>query len=536
MLTLRHITHTIGGRFLYEDVNFHIKENEKMALVGDNGTGKSTLFKIMAGEISPSQGSVNRDKKTTLGYYNQDLLSYETTNTTRAVVQEAFAEARDLQTKIEEILKKMESDTSAQLIEALGDLQERFSEIGGYEMDTQTEEMLGKLGFTPEQLDAPFNDLSGGWRMRALFAKLLLEKPSLLLLDEPTNHLDIVSIEWVENYLRKYDRSYVVISHDQRFLDAITTKTVAIENENLTTYHGNYTYYLEEKVRRQEIQQSQYENQQREIKHTEKFITRFRSNAKKSTLVQSRVKSLAKIERIESPKEKKRRIFIRWDMKKKPGREVVKIEEMSKAFPPKTLFNKASISIERGDKIALIGENGKGKTSLLKLITGHMAVDAGKITLGHQVMMEYHAQHQLEGLDPKATPLDTIREVIPDGDEPEIRAILGAFLFRKDDVFKKVSVLSGGEKARLSLAKTLAKNPNFLVLDEPTNHLDIGTIHSLTQALASYPGTLLFVSHDRHFIQQIANKIWYIEDHKVEHYPGTYDEYKDWELKMKDKG
>ncbi len=528
MVNIHALTHYIGGRVLYEDVSFQIKRDNKIAFIGDNGAGKSTLFKIIVGELTPSYGRVDYDKGTTIGFFNQELLSYETDLSIREVAMGGFEEALGLQRRIEVLLKRLEVDCGTRLLEELGDLQERFTQIGGYDMEASTDNMLAKLGFGKDLLDRPFNEFSGGWRMRVMFAKLLLQKPSLLLLDEPTNHLDIVSIEWVENYLKNYNEAFMVISHDRRFLDAVTNRTMEITHQKIQSYAGNYSFFRKEKAQRAITEQNAYENQQKSIKRTETFINRFRAKSSKAKLVQSRIKALDRMEKIPPAVESKNKIHIRFKTQKNPGKKIVTLDGVSKSFGDLLLLESTSAQIGRGDKVALIGENGKGKSTLLKLIAREIPIDHGTITLGHNVIAGFYAQHQLESLKPKETPLTSLRRVMADEDEGTIRATLGAFLFRNDEVHKKISVLSGGEKARLSLAVVLASSPNFVLLDEPTNHLDVKTIEALTESLQNYPGTLIFVSHDRHFVQQLANKIWYIEDMKIKEYPGTYDEYIHW--------
>ncbi|MGB0356778.1 MAG: ABC-F family ATP-binding cassette domain-containing protein [Cytophagales bacterium] len=532
MLRIKSITHQIGGRTLYKDLGFVINPKDKIGLVGPNGSGKSTLFKIMAKEITPTAGEVLYDKGESLGFFNQELLSYQTTQSIYEVTKEAFKEALALQKKIDEVLAVVEKNPSEALLETLGDLQERFAQLDGYDMTAQVHQMLTQMGFSKNLFDHPFNSFSGGWRMRVLLAKMLLRKHQVLLLDEPTNHLDIVSIHWLEKYLKTYTKAFIVISHDRRFLDNVTQKTIALGHERMKVYAGNYSFYEREKAQQAISQQSAYENQQREIKRTKEFINRFRAKSSHARLVQSRIKQLAKIERLTPAVKEKRNLRISFPIQQQPGREIANLENIAKSFGENCILRASNAQVVRGDKIGLVGINGRGNSTLLKIIAGEMAADEGKVMLGHNVCMAFHAQHQLESLQGEHTPLQCLYDACSGAKESLIRSTLGAFLFRKDDVHKKIKVLSGGEKSRLSIAKTLVQGPNFILLDEPTNHLDIETIEILSQALKAYEGTLIIVSHDRHFIQGITNKIWYLENKQIKAYPGNYDEYSYW-LKQK---
>ncbi|MEM9737635.1 MAG: ABC-F family ATP-binding cassette domain-containing protein [Bacteroidota bacterium] len=525
MITIEKLSQYIGGRTLYENLNLQINPSDKIGLVGYNGSGKSTLFKIMAGESTPSQGKVNRGKETTIGFLNQELLSYQTEQSIKNVAMQAFGHVIKIQQAIDATLLTMEKEYSEELMEKLSHLQEQFTLLNGYDIESKTEQVLESMGFTTEELNRPFSEFSGGWRMRVLFAKLLLQEPSLLLLDEPTNHLDIVSIQWVESYLKRYPHALMVISHDKHFLEATTNKIWEITHERVDVYNGNYAFYEQEKEQRKKTQQNAYVNQQKEIKKTEAFIARFRAKSSKASLVQSRIKSLNKIEKIAPVEDDKVRIKIRFQIQQTSGKEVAHLDHISKAFDELSLIKNSTAHIRRGDKIALIGMNGKGKSTLLKLIVGALPLDNGSITLGHHVTVGFHTQHQLESLKAEDTIYSTLHHALPNPNESSIRAILGAFLFRDDDVYKPIKVLSGGEKARVSLARSLALGPNFLVLDEPTNHLDMVAIDVLCQALQQYEGTLLFVSHNRYLIEKVAKTIWYLEDEKIKEYAGSYREF-----------
>ncbi len=512
---------------MYENANLHIKPKDKIGLVGQNGTGKSTLLKIISGDYQPSSGEVQKAKDCTIGFLNQDLLSYQSDESILNVALAAFKETLALQDEIDEVLKKMETDHSEEIINRLAFLQDRFEANEGYTIKAKAEEVLEGIGFKTEDLEKPLRTFSGGWRMRVMLAKLLLEKPSLLMLDEPTNHLDLPSIQWVENYLKTYEGAVIVVSHDQTFLDNCISTTVEVANQTLTTYAGNYSFYKEEKKERMEIQQNAYENQQQMIKQTERFIERFRAKASKSNQVQSRVKALDRMERVHEVVDDEAFVNFKFKFSQKSGRDVVVLDHVSKSYGDLTILKNTSARIERGDKIALIGANGKGKSTLLRIIDGTEKIQ-GERTEGYNVIKSFFAQHQLEALTLDNEIIQEMSQAGSAKTETELRNVLGCFLFTNEEVFKKIKVLSGGEKSRVALAKTLISEANFLLLDEPTNHLDFQSVNILIQALQQYEGTFITVSHDRHFIKGVANKIWYIEDNQIKEYPGTYEEYEFW--------
>ncbi len=530
MISVSNISYFIGGRPLYENASMFVKPKDKIGLIGLNGRGKSTLLKIITGELSLDSGSISKSSECTIGFLNQDLLSYQTEDSILTVAMSAFKEVVDVERQIELIIKKLETEYSDSLVEKLTKLQEKYDHMDGYTIQSKAEEVLEGIGFATADLHRPLKEFSGGWRMRVMLAKLLLEKPSLLMLDEPTNHLDLPSIEWVENYLRNYDGAVVVVSHDRIFLDNVITKTVDVTMQQLVTYEGNYSYYLQEKELRQEVQQNAYENQQQKIRQTERFIERFRAKATKSKQVQSRVKALERLDMIEEVVDDTAAVNFKFRFKQQPGRFIVTLKNVSKSYGPLEILKDTSISIERGDKIALIGANGKGKSTLLRIISNTEPVD-GERTIGYNVIQSFFAQHQLESLHVENDLLEELKQAGSGKTEQELRGVLGCFLFSDEDVFKKIKVLSGGEKSRVALAKTLISEANFLLLDEPTNHLDFISENILIQALQQYLGSFVVVSHNRHFISQIANKIWYIEDKKIKEYPGTYDEYEYWRKK-----
>ncbi len=535
MLTIHNLSFYFGGRPIFEEASLQIKPKDKIGLIGLNGKGKSTLLKIIVGEYQPDGGTISMAGDVTLGFLNQDLLSYESAEPIIQVAMQGFVRELELQHQIEEVLHQMEVNYSDKLVEKLGELQEEFDILGGYTIQPRAEEILEGLGFKTEDLQRPLKEFSGGWRMRVMLAKLLLQKPSVLLLDEPTNHLDLPSIQWIEKYIVNYENAVIVVSHDRTFLDNVTSSTVEVSNCKLNYYPGNYSFYLEEKELRNEIQKGAYENQQAQIRQTERFIERFKAKATKARQVQSRVKALERMDVIDDVITDDAKVHFRFKFGTQPGRHVMRLDNISKAYGEKVILKNTTGHIERGDKIALIGANGKGKSTLLRIIAGTEEMD-GKRALGHNVNFSFYAQHQLESLHINETLLEELRYADPTKSETELRSVLGCFLFGGEDVFKKIKVLSGGEKSRVALAKVLISEANFLLLDEPTNHLDMQSVNILVQALNQYEGTYVVVSHDRHFVSQVANKIWYIDDEEIKVYPGTLQEYMWWQAEREKEG
>lgn len=527
MIALTDFGFEFGGRFLYRNANWHIKPNERIGLIGMNGTGKSTLLRVINGEYQLTEGNLSKPKDLTIGFLNQDQLSFESEKSILEVAMGAFERALFLEKEIEKVLVQLETDHSDAVINKLSELQTEFDALDGYNIHHKCEKVLEGLGFTTAQLSLPYKKFSGGWRMRVMLAKLLLQQPNLLMLDEPTNHLDLPTIEWLENYLKDYEGTVIVVSHDREFLDRMVTKIVEVANQRVYEFSGNYSFYLEAKAERVEMQQRQFDNQQQFIKQQEQFINRFKAKASKATAAQSRVRMLEKLERVEAPEEDNAEINIDFRFSTASGKVVAKMENISKAFPDIEILKNTGGEIVRGDKIALIGANGKGKSTLLRMIAGTEAYD-GKIDPGHNVIQAFYAQHQLESLNLENEILEEMRQYGGERTETELRTLLGCFLFANDEVFKKIKVLSGGEKARVALARTLLAEANFLLLDEPTNHLDMRSINILIQALQQYQGTFVVVSHDRYFVSQIANKIWWLEDGELKEYPGTFAEYEYW--------
>jgi len=528
MLSIDELTYYVGARALYEKCSLAIKPKEKIGLIGLNGTGKSTLFKLIVGNLKPDSGAINYPQDFTIGFLDQDLLSFKSKDSIRQVAMQAFSEVLTLEHKITEVLVQMELNYEDALVDQLAKLQERIDHLGGYDIEGRTETVLAGMGFSQSEMDRPLEEFSGGWRMRVILAKLLLQKPNLLMLDEPTNHLDLISIKWLEEYLQGYDNAFIVISHDRYFLDNITNRTVEVFNKQLHSYAGNYSFYQTEKANQAILQEGAYKNQQKQLEQTSAFIERFRSKSSKAKQVQSRVKMLEKIDLVQPVNTKTPTVKFSFNTQQPSGKIVAKLTEVTKSYGPLQILNKTKAVIERGDKIALIGANGKGKSTLLRIIAGYEPADEANIELGYQVSIGFYAQHQLESLNLENNIFQELQSIDQRRSETEIRKVAGMFLFTKDDVYKKIQVLSGGEKSRVALAKILLSQVNFLLLDEPTNHLDMVSIDILGQTLQQYQGTFIVVSHDRHFVSQVANKIWYLEEEQIREYPGDYAAYEYW--------
>jgi len=524
---LQNVTFEFGARALVQDATWHIQPNERIGLIGYNGTGKSTLLKLLVGEYQPSMGTVERSRGMTMGYLHQDLLSFDTNDSILNVALGAFQRILQLEKEIEELGKRLEINSDEKLLHEYSDKLHELDTLGGYNIHHKTEEVLQGLGFANVDLQRPYHEFSGGWRMRVLLAKMILQQPDLLLLDEPTNHLDLPSIEWLEKYLQHYQGSVVIVSHDKYFLNRMVTKIVELYQQQLHIYNGNYDFYEKEKAIRIDQQQKAYENQQDFIRQQERFVERFRAKASKAAQAQSIQKRLDKLERIEDVELERPNIKINFRIDKTPGRVLVELKDVSKSFGENIIVEHTGAEIDRGDKIALIGANGKGKSTLLRILAGTESF-TGERKWGHNVEETFYAQHQLEALNINNTVLDEMKECGSQKTELELRTLLGCFLFSGDEVEKKIKVLSGGEKARVALAKTIISKANFLLLDEPTNHLDIHSNELLIEALKRYEGSYILVSHDRYFISKTANKIWEIVDHKIKEFKGGYEEYAEW--------
>ncbi|RXF71024.1 ABC-F family ATP-binding cassette domain-containing protein [Arcticibacter tournemirensis] len=530
MIAINNLTFEIGARALYDEANWHIKPGDKAGLIGANGTGKTTLLKLIVGDYTPTSGTISKAKDLQIGYLNQDLLSYQSDKSILHVAMEAFSRQNQLHTEIEILLKKLETDYSDDLLHKLSDKQHEFEALDGYNIEFKAHEILAGLGFSEEDQHRPLAEFSGGWRMRVMLAKILLQAPDILLLDEPTNHLDLPSIKWLENYLQAFDGAIVIVSHDRWFLDRVVNRIVEARKGKLTSYAGNYSFYVAEKGMREEIQRNEFKNQQQKIKQEERLIERFRAKASKAKFAQSRIKMLEKMDRVDDVDDDNPSVNFSFKFSKQSGRHVIRLEDVSKSYPAINILSHTSAIIEKGDKIALIGANGRGKSTLLRIIAGTESFEGECIT-GHNVTETFFAQHQLESLHLENEVLKELQSFAPKHTETELRSILGCFLFTGDDVFKKIKVLSGGEKSRVALAKALTADANFLILDEPTNHLDIQSVNILIQALNQFEGTFIVVSHDRYLLDNVANKIWFIEDQQIKEYPGTYAEYEEWQSK-----
>ncbi len=530
MLRLEHISKIYPTGEVLKDVNWEVKPNDRIGLVGVNGAGKSTQLKIIAGEIEPTAGEVIRPASLHIAYLTQEF-EVDPQRTVREEFWTVFQEANQTQQSLLQVQQEMENATPEQLdrlIHKLDKLQRHFEALDGYGLESQIEKILPEMGFELADGDRLVSAFSGGWQMRMSLGKILLQKPDILLLDEPTNHLDLETIEWLENYLKQLTTPMVIVSHDREFLDRLCTQVVETERGVSSSYLGNYSAYLQQKAEALSAQLSAFERQQKEISKQQVFVDRFRASATRSTQAKSREKQLEKIERIEAPTSGVRTLHFRFPPAPRSGREVVEIKDLMHTYGEKILFLGADLLIERGDRIAFLGPNGAGKSTLLRLIMGLEPPTEGTVKLGdHNVIPGYFEQNQAEALQLEKTVMETIHDEVPDWNNEEVRTLLGQFLFSGDTVFKKVVALSGGEKARLALAKMLLRPANLLILDEPTNHLDIPAKEMLEEAIENYDGTVIVVSHDRYFISQIANKIVEIRDGNFRVYRGNYRYYLD---------
>jgi ATP-binding cassette subfamily F protein 3 len=529
---LQNVTFEFGSRIIVENATWHIQPMERIGLIGYNGTGKSTLLKLLSGEYSPSEGTVEKSRGIRIGFLHQDLLSFDTQDSILNVALGAFEDVLRLEKEIEELGKELEHEQDEKRLIEYTDKLHELELAGGYTIHHRTEEVLQGLGFSNADLKRPYREFSGGWRMRVLLAKMILQAPDLLLLDEPTNHLDLPSIEWLEKYLQHYQGSVVIVSHDKYFLNRMVTKIVELYQQQLHIYAGNYDYYEKEKALRIEMQQRAFENQQDYIRQQERFIERFKAKASKAAQAQSVMKRLEKLDRVEDVNIERPNIRINFQVEKVPGRVLCTLKDVSKFFGDVRILEHTGAEIDRGDKIALIGANGKGKSTLLRIIAGTESFE-GERVWGHNVQESFYAQHQLEALNVNHTILEEMLHCGSQKTELELRTLLGCFLFSGDDTDKKIRILSGGEKARVALAKTIVSKANFLMLDEPTNHLDLHSVELLIEALNKYEGSLILVSHDRYFISKTANKIWEIVDGKIKEFKGSYDEWVEWNARMK---
>ncbi|MCU0565330.1 MAG: ATP-binding cassette domain-containing protein [Oculatellaceae cyanobacterium Prado106] len=530
MLRLEHISKIYPTGEVLKDVSWEVKPGDRIGLVGVNGAGKSTQLKIIAGEMEPTAGEIIRPSSLHIAYLSQEF-DVDPGRTVREELWKAFAEANRIHESLMQIHRDMETANPEQLeilIHKMDRLQRQFEGMNGYGLESRIDKILPELGFELDDGDRLVNSFSGGWQMRMGLGKILLQSPDLLLLDEPTNHLDLETIEWLETYLKGLTNPMVIVSHDREFLDRLCTQIVETERGVSSTYLGNYSAYLLQKEEAQLAQMSAFERQQKEIEKQQTFVDRFRASATRSTQAKSREKQLDKIERIEAPTASVRTLRFKFPPAPRSGREVVIIKNLTHVYGDKILFLDAELLIERGDRIAFVGPNGAGKSTLLHLLMGMEKPTEGTIKIGdHGVIPGYFEQNQAEALDLNKTVMETIHDEVPDWKNEDVRTLLGRFLFSEDTVFKKVEALSGGEKARLALAKMLLRPANLLILDEPTNHLDIPAKEMLEDALKDYDGTAILVSHDRYFISQVANKIVEIRDGELRLYRGDYHYYLD---------
>ncbi|MGB3513275.1 MAG: ABC-F family ATP-binding cassette domain-containing protein [Microcoleaceae cyanobacterium] len=530
MLRLEHISKIYPTGVVLKDVNWEVKPGDRIGLVGVNGAGKSTQLKIITGEIEPTSGEVIRPNSLHIAYLSQEF-EVDLNRTVREEFWQVFTEANQTHESLQKVQQEMETATPEELdelIHKLDRLQRQFEALNGYALDAEIEKILPEMGFEAEDGDRLVSAFSGGWKMRMSLGKILLQKPDILLLDEPTNHLDLETIEWLEDYLKNLTTPMVIVSHDREFLDRLCTQIVETERGVSTTYLGNYSAYLQQKLENQAAQLSTYERQQKEIEKQQAFVERFRASATRSTQAKSREKQLDKIELVAAPTAGLKTLRFHFPPAPRSGREVATIKDLVHTFDEKILFLGANLEIEKGDRIAFLGPNGCGKSTILRMIMGLESPTEGKVKLGtHNVIPSYFEQNQAEALDLTKTVMETIHDEVPDWKNEEVRTLLGNFLFSGDTVYKKVTALSGGEKARLALAKMLLKPGNFMLLDEPTNHLDIPAKEMLESALQNYDGTVIIVSHDRYFISQVANKIVEIRDGEFNTYLGDYHYYLD---------
>jgi len=527
MIRLDNVSKQAGHQILFIEASAALNKGEKIGLVGPNGAGKSTLFRMIAGQDLPDEGQVSIDRGITIGYFNQDVGEMSGRSAVAEVmdgagpVSEVAAELRELETAMAD---PDNADQMDEIIARYGEVQHRFEELDGYALDGRAREALAGLGFSQEMMDGDVGKLSGGWKMRVALARILLMRPDVMLLDEPSNHLDLESLIWLEKFLHDYEGALLMTSHDREFINRVISKVIEIDSGSLTTYTGNYEFYEQQRALNEKQQQAQFERQQAMLAKEIKFIERFKARASHAAQVQSRVKKLDKIERVEPPR---RRQSVAFDFPPAPrsGEDVVALKSVHKGYGSKRIYDGLDFMIRRRERWCVMGVNGAGKSTLLKLVAGASEPDQGTVALGGSVKMGYFAQHAMDLLDGERTVFQSLEDAFPTAGQGSLRALAGCFGFSGDDVEKRCRVLSGGEKARLVMAKMLFDPPNFLVLDEPTNHLDLATKEMLINALSDFEGTMLFVSHDRHFLSVLSNRVLELTPEGIHQFGGGYTEY-----------
>jgi ATP-binding cassette, subfamily F, member 3 len=524
VIALEAVSKSYGGQDVLHEASWRIGRGERIGLVGPNGAGKTTLCRIMADVEEPDAGRVHLDTGITVGYLPQEVAG-GAERTALAEALSGFDQVWQLEAQLEELAAAMaRPDSAPGLVDRYGEIQHRFEALGGYRLEAEARIILSGLGFKPDELHKPLETFSGGWRMRAALARLLLLRPDLLLLDEPTNHLDIESLQWLENFLASYEGSVVIVSHDRYFLNRMVTSIADLHGGEIDLYPGDYDDFLAQREARQALREAQARNQAKRIEEIERFIERFRYKASKARQVQSRIKMLDRVDRIELDSAA-RKIHFKFPQPPRTGRLVARLAGVHKSYGDKVVYAGMEFLVERAERVALVGPNGAGKSTLLKMLAGVLPFERGERVLGPNVEVHYYAQHQLDALDPALTVLEEMTQVAPESTVTRLRTILGSFLFSGDTVDKRISVLSGGEKARVALAKMLVKPAALLCLDEPTNHLDLASKEILEEALSTFTGTIVFISHDRYFINRIATRVVDVQAGQLTDYLGNYDDY-----------
>ncbi|MBF5044842.1 ABC-F family ATP-binding cassette domain-containing protein [Aggregicoccus sp. 17bor-14] len=527
MIRLDNVSKQHGQQILFVEASAALNKGEKVGLVGPNGAGKSTVFRMITGRETADEGQVSVDRGVTIGYFDQDVGEMHGQSAVAAVMDGAgpvstvAAELKQLEAAMADPERLDEID---KLVERFGVVQGRYEELGGYALEGRAREILAGLGFSEEMMDGDVGALSGGWKMRVALGRILLMRPDAMLLDEPSNHLDLESLIWLEGFLKGYEGAILMTSHDREFMNRIVTKIIEIDGGTLTTYSGDFEFYEKQRAQNEKQQQAQYERQQAMLAKEEAFIARFKARASHAAQVQSRVKKLEKIEKVEPPKRRVTQVF-EFQPPPRSGDDVAKLTNVVKGYGKRRIYDGLDFLVRRGERWCVMGVNGAGKSTLLKLISGESQPDAGNVVVGGSVKMGYFAQHAMELLDGERTVFESLQDRFPRASVGSLRALAGCFGFSGDEIEKKVRVLSGGEKARLVLAQMLYDPPNFLVLDEPTNHLDMATKEMLIQALRNYEGTMLFVSHDRHFLAALSNRVLELTPEGLHQYGGGYTEY-----------